>query len=243
MHLRSAQFTIRSLMIAVVIVAGLLALPGEWREVAAVLSLPCLALFAAWRLLRGGHRRLAAIAFWGPAIPVNVLFLAFCASPGMHSAGLFLMWLFVILPTLAGLGATWAVLTSRWGGLPNPWSRLAWMWVIALAVMPGVTAWTVWPVRLRFLTARSALERMADQVQAGQAVSFPQDAGPFRLAASRFDPRTGGVALLIDPNPGGPSGFVRHKHSFTGPYGCFGPIRGDWWHVGLGGGWCYHEED
>jgi hypothetical protein len=60
MHLRRAQFTIRSLMIAVVIVAGLLALPDELRGVAAVLSLPCLGLFTAWRLLLGGHRRLAA---------------------------------------------------------------------------------------------------------------------------------------------------------------------------------------
>jgi hypothetical protein len=102
MHLRSAQLTIGALMIAVVIVAGLLDLPSGCREVAAVLSLPCLVLFVAWRLLHGG------------------------------------------------------------------------------------------------------------------------------------------VALLIDPNPGGASGFVRDKGSFTGPYGCFGPIRGDWWHVALGGGWCYH---
>jgi hypothetical protein len=54
MHLRGAPFTIRGLMIAVVIVAGMLALPAGWLEVAAVLSLPCLALFAAWRLLLGG---------------------------------------------------------------------------------------------------------------------------------------------------------------------------------------------
>jgi hypothetical protein len=243
MHLRSAQFTIRGLTIAVVNVAGLLALPSGCREVAAVLSLSGLALFVAWRLLRGGHRRLAAVAFWGPAIPVNVLFAALCASAGMHSAALFLIWLFVILPTLAAVGATWAVVATRQEEIPRPQRRWASMWVIALAVMPGVTSGTVWPFHLRFLTARSALERVADQVQAGQVVSFPLDAGPFRLAASRVDPRTGGVALLIDPNPGGPSGFVRHKGSFIAPYSCYGPIRGDWWHVALGGGWCYHEED
>ena len=60
--------------------------------------------------------------------------------------------------------------------------------VIALAVMPGVTSGTVWPFRLRFLTARSALVRVADQVQAGQVVSVPLDAGPFRLAASGRSP-------------------------------------------------------
>jgi hypothetical protein len=230
-------------MIAVAILAGVLALPGGLREVAFLLSIPCLSLIAAWRLLLGGHRRLAAIAFWGLAIPINVLFAFACAFPGMLSGGLLLIWLFVILPTLAAFGATWAELTTRRPGVPHYSCRLAWTWVIGLAVMPGVTAWTVWPFRLRFLTARSALEHVADQVAAGQAVSFPQSVGPFGLAGSRFNSETGGVALLIDPDTNGPTGFVRHKVFRAGPFGCFDPIRGDWWHVGLGGGWCYHEED
>jgi hypothetical protein len=243
MHLHRTQFTIRSLMIAVVIVAGLLALPDGLRIVAVLLSLPFLALYSAGRLLEGGYRRLAAIGFWGLAIPVNVVFAACCASPGMLSFGLFILWLVLILPTLAGFGATWAILETRWEGDSHPLCRLAWTWVIALAVMPGVTAWTVWPFRLKFLTARSALERVADQVEAGQAVAFPQEAEPFRLAGSRVDSQSRGVALLIDPDPAGPSGFVRHRGSLTGQYSCFRPIRGDWWHLGLGGGWCYHEED
>jgi hypothetical protein len=234
------RFKIRSFMIAVAILAGLFALPVGLREVAALLLIPCLALFTAWRLLVGGYRRLAAIGFWGLAIPANVLFAALCASPGMISGALFMMWLIVIMPTLAGFGATWVILATRGKLVAHPSRQLAWMTVIALAIMPGVTAWTVWPFRLEFLIARSALERAADQVAAGQAVSFPLSVGPFRLTASRFDSQTGGVALLTDPSP---SGFVRHKISLPGPYGCFDPIRGDWWHVGLGGGWCYHEED
>lgn len=147
------------------------------------------------------------------------------------------------MPTLAGFGATWAVLATRSGVVRHPSQQLVWIWVIALAVMPGVTAWTVWPFGLEFLIARPSLERLADQIAAWQAVSFPQNAGPFRLAASRVDSETGGVALLTNPDPSGPSGFVRHKVSLTGPYSCFRPNRGDWWHVGLGGGWCDHEED
>jgi hypothetical protein len=243
MPLRDVRFTIRGLMIAVAVAAGLLAVPGEWQMIAAVLSIPCLVVFLAWRLFRGGHRRLAAVAFWGLALPFNAVFAALCASPGLHSAGLFWIWLLVILPALAAFGATWAVLETRRGGIPPRSPRWAWMWVIALAVMPGVTSGTIWPFRLRFLVARSGLDRLADQVEAGHAVAFPQDTGPFRLAACRVDPRTGGVALLVDPNPGGPGGFVRHKGSVAGPYNCHSPIRGDWWHVGLGGGWCYHEED
>jgi hypothetical protein len=241
--LSACRFTIRHFMIGVAILAGLLALPAGQREVAAVLLLPCLTLFAAWRLLVRGHRRLAAFGFWSLAIPANVLFTACCASPGSLSGALFIMWVIVIMATLAGFGATWAVSTTRGEVVPHPSRQLAWTAVIALTMTPGVTAWTVWPFRLEFLAARSALERVADQVAAGQAASFPLSLGPFRLTASRVDTQTGGVALVIDPNPNGPSGFVRHKISLIGPYDCFGPIRGDWWHVGLGGGWCYHEED
>ncbi len=243
MPLPAWRFTIRSFMIGVAILAGLLALPVGLREVAALLSQPCLALFTAWRLWAGGHRRLAAIGFLSLAIPANVLFAALCVSPGMLSGALFLIWLIIILPFLAGFGAAWAVLATRGEAAPRSFGRLAWIWVILLAVTPGMTAWTVWPFRLEFLTARSALERVADQVAAGQAVSFPQSVGPFRLTASRIDSQTGGVALLIDADRNGPSGLVRHKVSLNGPYDCFRPIRGDWWHVGLGGGWCYHEED
>ncbi len=134
-------------MIAVAILAGILALPGGLREVAPLLSIPCLSLIASRRLLLGGHRRLAAIVFWGLAIPVNVLFAFFCTSAGMLSFGLVLIFLFVIMPTLAAFGATWAVLATRREGVPHHSRRLAWMWVFALMVMLGVTAWTVWPFR------------------------------------------------------------------------------------------------
>jgi hypothetical protein len=91
---------------------------------------------------------------------------------------------------LAWFGVAWAVLATRSGGVMHHSRQSAWIGVIALGVMPGLTAWTVWPFRLRFLTARSALERVADQIAAGQAVSFPQSAGPFRLAASTGVPGT-----------------------------------------------------
>ena len=79
-RLSAGRHTIRSLTIGVAISAGILALPGGFREVAVVLSLPCLALFTAWRLLVGGHRRLAAIGFWSLAIAANGLFAALCVS-------------------------------------------------------------------------------------------------------------------------------------------------------------------
>lgn len=243
MQFPRARFTLRQLMLVIALIAGLLAVPREWRWFTALIALPGLALFTASRRWVGGHRRLAAISFWGLGIPANVLFAALCAFPGMHSLLLFLLWLIVALPVVAGFGAAWASLATRDGAIRRRSRRIAWAWVFALAALPGLTAGTVWPFRLTFLATRAALERKADQVAAGRAISFPQWVGPFRLTASRVDPGTGGVALLTDPNPGGPCGFVRHQSSRTGLYRCFHPIRGDWWHLGLGSGWCYHEED
>ncbi len=192
MQRRGAQFTIRGLMIAVLIVAGVLALPLRSRWVAVVMLPLCLALFAAWFILVGRRRRLAAIAFWGLAIPVNILFAAACTVPGLLSLVLLYLWFFVVLPTLAGFGAVWAVLATWPGSVPQRSFGWAWIGVIALAVLPGVTSFTIWPFRLSFLAARPALERLADQVEAGQSVSFPRYAGPFRLAGSRVRFTNGG---------------------------------------------------
>ena len=104
---------------------------------------------------------------------------------------------------MAGFGVVWADLVTRPGAVPQRSNWWAWLGVIALTVLPGLTSFTLWPFQLRFLAARAALERLADQVEAGQSISFPQYAGPFRLVGSKVNTQTWGVALLLDPNPGG----------------------------------------
>lgn len=238
------QFTIRTLMIAAAIIAGLLALPDEWRVVAAALALPCLALVAARRLLLRGRRQLAGACFWVLAIGVNILFAVSCIAPEGYLLGLLvLVWLSTLLPTLAGFGATWATLATRDVAAARRSPSRIWLSVIALTVMPAATAWTVWPLRVAFLAARPALDRLADRVAAGRAPASPRWAGPFQVLRSAVDPATGNVGLMIDPNPNGPTGFVRHGRRGTGPSDCFAPFRGDVLHVELADGWCYHEED
>ncbi len=237
------RLTIRGLMVVIAIVAGLFALPDWLQATVVLLSLPCLVLFAAWQLFLWGRLRATAISFWSLAIAVNVVFAALCTIPGSLTSLFFVAWLFILLPMIAGFGTTWAILTAR-DGMARRLSRpVAWLLVIVLAVMPGVTAWTAWPLRLVFLAARPAMERLANQVAAGQAVTFPQWVGPFQVVGSKFDPGTGGVALLTDRNPGGPSGFVRFRGSASVTSNCHYTIRGDWFHVGLADEWCYHEED
>ncbi len=84
--------------------------------------------------------------------------------------------------------------------------------------------------------ARPARDRLANQVAATPVASVPRWLGPFRVARSAVDPASGNVGLMIDPNPGGPTGLVRIRPGTppdrTGPFGW----DACWWTWGGGGG-------
>lgn len=82
------RFTIRSLMIAVVVVAGLLMLPVVWGVIGLALSLPGLAVLGAHWLVFRGHRHLVAVFFWVLASLINVLYAAACICPDVYLLGL-----------------------------------------------------------------------------------------------------------------------------------------------------------
>ncbi len=83
---------------------------------------------------------------------------------------------------------------------------------------------------------------LADRVAAGQPLTFPRRAGLFPLAGSALDAATGNIGLMIDPNPSGPTGFVREGNR-TNDARLFSPIGGDDLAVDPGGGWWYCEAD
>ena len=232
------RFSIRDFMIAIAMIAVVLALHRDFRLLAVV---PALANFTAWWLLSRGYRRTAGVCFWSLAITANILITTVSAFPSGSLVAL--LGLCLILPTIVGFGVAWAILATRSVGFPRRSGWAAWVPVITLIVLPGVTAWTVWPFRLEFLMARPALSRLSEQVAAGQTVRSPRRAGMFRIVSSAVNPDTGTVALIIDPNPGGPSAFVRVGGSPSHRPNCHSPVRGDWLHVDLGDRWCYHEED
>jgi hypothetical protein len=229
-------------MIAILIIASLLALPIELSMIVMALALPCLATIGSQWLVFRGHRHLVTVCFWVLTILSNALFAAFCVAPEVYSLGFdLIIWLFFIMPTTAIFGVAWMMLATRKGVLSRGILPATWLTVIALTVMPLATVWTLWPLRLAFLTARPALDRLADQVAAGQAAGFPQWAGPFRVARAAVDPISGNVGLMIDPNPNGPTGLVRVRPG--SPPNRRGPFGWDDLHVDLGWGWEYREED
>jgi hypothetical protein len=237
------RFRLWQIMIAVMAVALLLALPDGWGMIVLpALAIPFLGTTYALCLVFRKRRRLAMFAFWLPAALSNVLFAALCVSPEVYLLGFaFFVWLIFILPTTAVFGVAWAVLATREGSVWHRFPPGAWLAVVALAVLPLVTLWSFWPLRLAFLTVRPALNRLADQVAAGAGPSFPQWVGPFRVARSAVDPASGNVGLMIDPNPNGPTGLVRVCPGI--PPNRRGPIGWDDLQVDLGWGWEYREED
>jgi hypothetical protein len=71
--------------------------------------------------------------------------------------------------------------------------------------------------------------------------NFPQQAGMFRVVGAATDPASGNVALIVDPNPTGPNGFVRARSGT--PADPTRPIVGSNLNIGLGDGWWYRDED
>jgi hypothetical protein len=117
---------------------------------------------------------------------------------------------------ILGFGTAWAFAAVRRDTdheLPPSACRqplLAVVLVLSMAMTPLMTLLTFWPLRVAFLVSSPVLERLADQVSAGQAPAFPIRAGLYRIVGSATDPVTGNVALITDANPNGRAGFVRY---------------------------------
>jgi hypothetical protein len=236
------RFTIKSLMIAVVIAAVLLALLRVWAVIAIPLAIPVLAQIGANRLVFQRRRSLVARVFWGAAILINVLYAALCVAPDYYVLHiLFVTWLLIAVPTIGPLGMAWAELSTQESSVPRRSQAAIGFSILLLNVLPIITLWTLWPLRLGLLVARPSLETLADQVAAGQTVGFPHQAGLFRVAGSAIDPATGDIGLLIDPSPSGYGGFVRGPSG--APPGKGGPIIGTELDVYLGWGWSYRQDD
>jgi hypothetical protein len=204
------RFKLRTLMIAVAVMAGLLAWALSPTGLAVTFGLLYLALIGVqWWMFRG-FRRLSALCFGVGVALINIVSVALCVYL-LNLSGAFLMfigWL-VAFPAVIGTGAAWASAATRRSARPRRSPLVAWPLVLVLALLPLSMLLTFWPFRLAFLASRPALDRLADRVEAGQPVTSPEWAGLFRVVASVVDSSSGNVGLIIDADPSGRSGFVR----------------------------------
>jgi hypothetical protein len=239
------QFTIRRLMIAVAITAGLLAASVLPNGLAVAFGLTYLLLIGGTWWMFHGFRRLSALSFGVVAALNNILIAGLCIHR-LNYGGFMLMLLVWLLafPIVLGAGTAWATAVTRRAARPHRSPFLAWPLVLVLAILPFTMFFTRWPFHLAFLASTPALDRLADRVAAGQGIASPELAGLFRVVGSDVDPSSGNVGLIIDSDPSGRSGFVRVGTAASVPAG---PVRGPFYNVDLdlklGDRWRYQCED
>jgi hypothetical protein len=168
-HMPRSRFTIRSVMIAVAVAAGLRAVVKWWGLIAIAVSLTFAALFHAFFLFSKGHRRPAAFWFWVPIVLSNIFFAVSCASPELFFIIFgFGGWLIFVMPAILGFGIAWAILATRAGVVGQRSPLVAWISLVALMVAPLATVRTLWPLHMAFYFSRPKLERLADQIESGR---------------------------------------------------------------------------
>lgn len=227
------RFTIHRLMGVVAIAAILLALSRN--SVIANASIAIYLIFAcmAWLL----SRELPRLAFQGfliSAIWTNFGFAVVYVYLPYFRDPFFFLLLLPFIPFVVGFGASWA--STRSGRLAK---ARAWLLVVVLAAVPVSMIATYWPLRLGFRGALPALNRLADRVAAGEWLAAPEWAGLYRVVAAKRESSSGDVKLLIDPNPGGVSGFVRRGSASPGRNGAMDGLTFE----GIDGRWYFLDED
>ena len=146
-------------MVLTAIAACLLAMPRLF-SVGILLASPLIAPFLARRISARRERKPAAYYFGTFAAAINVLDITSCFSPVYYAmVALCLGWaFFAIAPTFV-LGSVWALLATAADAVPRRSQSFVWSVVLVLAVMPLITLWSLWPIRLLFFAARPEMER------------------------------------------------------------------------------------
>ncbi len=229
-------------MVVVAVAAGLFALSRSYPNLVYVfvLSTPLALGGLAWWVCWGRPR----VALWGLAstsILACVVTAWFCVYP-LPMLGIHLIYACMIatLPPLAACGGYWMHANRRRDPKKrSPWTQVA---VILLGILPSSMALTLWPLHLAFAISRPAMNRLADQVAAGIPVAFPCQVGVYTIVSAKRDlGKNPDVALFVDDDPNGPSGFVRSIE----PRISFGHdlIVPSNYSINLDWAWDYRDED
>ena len=218
------QFTVRWMMIVIVVVAVILSALCTSGGFLFAITLLDLAMAGGYWWLFRGSRRWAARSFVSTAVAANALVAGLCVYLfTLLGTVLIIFVLYFGIPLILGSGAAWAVLASRRDATPHRSPYVAWPLVVSLALAPVTMIPTRWPLRLAFIVSRPALDQLADRVAGGATLSRPEWAGLFRVVGSALDPASGNVGLIINANLDGRLGLVRlpsadSSHPRSGPF-------------------------
>ncbi len=242
------RFKIRTMMIATAVVATLLAaavVPGF----AALLMMSGFVLcwiavaFGLWGQLRTVNRQSRRGFGIAAALTNGASHLASVAVPmiGLTAFFLILFVCLILTSVVVGFGAAWFTATNRDRSVLRASSVIRLLLVLALSLAPLAIPFTQWPLRLAFLGSRPALERLANQVALGTAITKPRWAGAFRVLGSTVDRASGNVGLITAHVSSDRFGFERFgPRGSPGRSGAFYYLSSE---VQLNQKWRYGEED
>jgi hypothetical protein len=163
---------------------------------------------------------------------VTVIFLACFFAKLMSAMLISVFGAPFALGTIAVAGTAWAF--GKTG------CRRWWQMAILL-VLPAAAAtilFTNWPMKLSFVASNRALDRLADQVAAGQVPPLPTRAGAYTIKAIESRPVDGGLAVCLWTMP------LNHQHVgfVRSPVGVKPPFN-RWTHSQMNARWHHFGED
>jgi hypothetical protein len=204
------QFTIKRLISVIAVIGVVLALLRHLplSTFAAMYSLCVFGL--GWSIGRL-RPKLASWEFIGSAICLKVsLFAAFACLPIFHKSAL-LFSSIAFIPIVPGFGLTWITAHDRWAARVRATLVVA----VAVSVIASMLA-THWPLKLAFYLSSPALNRLADRVESGEAMTKPEWAGLYLIYSVRAFNATGDLILRANATRGMMAGFIRRSGAAKG---------------------------
>jgi hypothetical protein len=92
------------------------------------------------------HKTRATAAFLIVAVATNLVYAILCARLDVQLLAALLVGLILVIPLNFTVGGTWAEVAAHS-------RKRAWLIVVLVALLPVVTLWTLWPIRLSNLLA------------------------------------------------------------------------------------------
>lgn len=166
---------------------------------------------------------------------IGLVCIAFLAE--FFAKSTFLLFFVVIgVPTALLLLVAAVVAWVCRGAGRRRWYQLALLLVWVLLF--GSIFRTSWPMKLSFAASTPALDRLAEQVAAGQTPALPTRAGAYLIRAVETRPANGGVAICLwtAPPKGQHVGFVQSPAGVT-------PNVNPWTHRQLSPRWHHFGAD
>ena len=122
----------------------------------------------------------------------------------------------------------------------NRSKRILWVCVVAASFVPLTIVAEHWPLRIAFRVSERQLNDMAAKCKSNSHIELPYNAGFFAIEKCIINDSRTCVALLLDDDPAGRTGFVKYDLPFRGSKHILRNLN---YNIKVSDGWYYQNED